>query len=193
MAIPFEKIKPDFDQIRDFILGDLKYIVDQKRGLNYAAATVAMFGCEVLAKLHLGYKKGSPRLVFARELIRNRLPEPIATTIYEATRNGLAHGYETKTIQIGKYQVILGISWRNYPHLKLNQDAENRRWTFYIHVPSLYDDLAQAFTRFEQYLQDNAEARDHFSDQWKEGRINDVRQSDQRAWNAWRKFLGIPD
>jgi hypothetical protein len=91
MGAEFAEIEQDFRELRTFILHDLDQIVGLE-GANYAAAALITCAHETLA----GLRSGAP----AHATFGETLPtiwQPVAQSLFDALRNGVGHGYATKT------------------------------------------------------------------------------------------------
>jgi hypothetical protein len=163
MAISFEKVRLDFEQLRRLVIDDLKRVVEQRIGGNYAAGLIVVCGCEALARLWHGAPDGE--LVFSKRM----LPEdwrPVGKSLYNALRNGLAHFYETKDISLNGQRVTLALSWRKHRHLSLSDDQR----TLYLNVRTMARDLERTFDDFAQQLQKDTSSRDLFWTKRREGK-----------------------
>ena len=49
MALPFDTIKPEIDRLRNFVIGDLNYLIKQDTGGNYLAAAIVTCACDTLS------------------------------------------------------------------------------------------------------------------------------------------------
>src|SRR5207253_713989 len=96
MAIDFENIRKDFEELQGFVLTDLEIITRAPTGGNYAAALLITTACEALGTLLYGTDSGGTDF-FANYLLPPRW-RPVAKSIYDALRNGLAHSFSTKAI-----------------------------------------------------------------------------------------------
>lgn len=113
---------------------------------------VALAHAEVLAKLR-GVDKDA---VFAETLPREW--RPVRRSLYDALRNGIVHGYATKTLRVDGSPVGIGVSWRDHPHLSLDP----ARRTVFLNVETMAADLRRAFENYEAELLANADARERF-------------------------------
>lgn len=95
MSGSFDLIEKEFYKLRDFVLNDLALLVILPKGGNYAAALLVATACEALGLLR--YESGKGDEFFKNYLVPERW-RPVASTIFDALRNGLAHSFETKVI-----------------------------------------------------------------------------------------------
>ena len=175
MAVPFERIKPEVDRLRNFIVGDLDYLVKQKRGGNYVAAALITCACDVLAHLKYGAKNRG-ELFFAEIVPLEWVP--LASTLYEAVRHGIVHSYDTKIICIGSRKVIVNISWGAKPHFHLSSD----RKTIHINIKDLAADFKNGFKRFEADLRKKPALRATFEKYMRKFREISVHENDRATW-----------
>lgn len=176
MAVPFETIKPEIDRLRDYIIGDLDYLVRQDTGGNYLAAALITCACDTLSYLKYGDKNRGER--FFAEVIPVESKE-LARVLYEAVRDGVVHFYDTKTISIGSRKLIVNISWRAMPHFHLSQD----RSTLHINIRDLATQFKDALDRFEAELKQRSDLRETFASSMSKSREVSVRENAQKAWN----------
>jgi hypothetical protein len=164
----FDSIKEEFYELRDFILVDLRILLGSPAGGNYAAALLITTACEVVGPLR--YENNGEREFFKNYLI----PEtwrPVAASVYDALRNGLAHSFATKTImQINGSPVEIGVSWKDKPHFKY--DATEA--TVYINVRELSEALERAFEAYENELANQSDLCDLFRKRRQRKRTVDI-------------------
>jgi hypothetical protein len=82
-------------------------------GANYAAAALITCAHETLA----GLRSGAP----AHATFGETLPtiwQPVAQSLFDALRNGVVHGYATKTLIVNGRRIELSVSWREQQHLR---------------------------------------------------------------------------
>jgi len=97
----------------------------------------------------------------------------------DALRNGIVHGYETKTIRVGGADIELSVAWRTGRHQTFDSGQ------LILAVPDLADGLRGAFEDFEATLRGNADAREHFRERLRRGRVHEVRgPAEREAWQA---------
>ena len=139
MAVEFAAIERDFEELRSFILNDIRQIVALEQGANYAAAAIIACAHETLAQLHL---RGSRKYATFAETLPTAW-RAVAPSLFDALRNGIAHGYATKTIVVAGSRVEIGVSWRERQHLSFDPIGE----LLYLNVQQLAKDLEAAFAR----------------------------------------------
>src|SRR3989442_1761070 len=119
MVVEYEDIRSKFEELRNFIINDLKLLVGQENGGNYITACLIVCACEALSWLRNG-KPYKGELFFSEMMLPHKW-QAVASTLYDALRNGIVHGYETMDVVIGPTRVVLAVSWKQKPHLKFEQ------------------------------------------------------------------------
>ncbi len=172
----FDAIKDDFTELRDFFVNDLRILLQSPIGGNYAAVLVTTTACEVLGPLR--FENNGERTFFREYLVPNAW-RPLAGSLYDALRNGLAHSYATKTIvNIDGLRVELGISWQEKPHLRFDSEAS----TVYINVRELVQTLILGFETYENELKSEQELCERFRMRREKKRIVNVPDAERQAW-----------
>src|SRR5215472_12815557 len=90
-----------FRQLHDFLHHDLWNVLGMEHGGNYTAALLIVVGAEALSLL----RGDGPDVVFTQLLTKHGLDPLVAGDIASALRNGLAHSFETKFVQVGPRRV----------------------------------------------------------------------------------------
>lgn len=154
MRIPYSRIKTRFKRVRHFLTNDLNLLITQPSGGNYLAAFMIACTCDTIAWFRCGTNRGDSILA---ELLS---PEwrPVASSLYDAMRNGIAHRYETKTLRIGDKRVEIGISWKKKPHLRFSR---NRKVVF-LNIQTLAQQVFDMLDAYEQELKTDASLRERF-------------------------------
>src|SRR2546426_7151758 len=115
MAVEYEAIRGKYEQLRSFIINDLTLLVQQETGGNYLAACLIACACEALSRFKYGLPhKGE---LFFSEMTLTEKWKPVAESLYDALRNGIVHGYDTKFIIVASHRVEIVVSWKQHPHL----------------------------------------------------------------------------
>ncbi len=114
----------------------------ERKPPNYAAALLIVIGCEALSRL-LG--RSSPYSVFVDDLMGRypQLDQHMARDLARAVRNGLAHTFDSKFIQVGQAGPLIEIivSWREHEHLQMRREPPG----LYLHLPTMQADLERVF------------------------------------------------
>jgi len=177
----FDGIKEEFLELRDFILKDLRILLESPVGGNYAAALLITTACEVVGPPF--YENNGEREFFKNYLVPKSW-RSVAASIYDALRNGLAHSFTPKTIvQINGSSVEIGISWKEKPHFKYDPTEA----TVYINVRELSRALERAFDDYEKELENRRDLCDLFRKRREKKRIVDIKDSTERQ--AWKRLI----
>jgi len=181
VTIAFDAIESRFRELRDFVLNDLNLLLGSPRGGNYAAALLIATACEALG--HLRYESGGGSKFFEEYM----LPEnwrPVSDSLFNALRNGLAHRFAPKVLlQVNSGPIELGISWREKPHLRCDQE----KGCVYLNITNMAQSLALAFEAYDSQLREDPVFRDRFDQRWGKGRVVEVQDATER--HAWRQLL----
>lgn len=181
MSDSFDLIEKEFYELRDFFLNDLTLLVNLPKGGNYAATLLVANACEVLGRLR--YESGEGDEFFKHYLVPESW-KPVASTIFNALRNGLAHSFATKVIvQISGAVLNLGISWKEKPHFVY--DA--KEGCLYLNVQNLSDALRHAFEQYETELYTDTNLCELFLKRRQRKMTVDVRNSAERQ--EWERLL----
>jgi len=154
MDVSYDDIKKDFENIRHYFTNDLSVLVKQDVSVNYLAAFLIACACETIAWYRHHTDKG--HLVF-KELLPDRW-KPVAFSLYDVMRNGIAHRYETKTLIVGETRLEICISWKEKPHLTFSPDKR----AVYLNVKDMAAQLLVTFEQYERDLRESPELRKNF-------------------------------
>ena len=117
MAVPYETIRAEVERLCNYVTHDLDILIAQEVGGNYLAAALITRACNAISYLKYGQcYRGD---LFFTEILPD-LWKPVAKTLYDVIRHGIAHTYETKTIILNSRRLDIGVSWRAKPHLHLS-------------------------------------------------------------------------
>ena len=178
MAVPFDIIEPEVGRLRNFIVGDLDYLISQNTGGNYLAAALITCACDALSYLKHGDKNRGER--FFAEVIPLEW-KLLAPALYEAIRDGIVHSYDTKVICVGSRKVVVNISWGAMPHFHLSAD----RKTIHINIKNLAADFKDAIKRFEADLKDKPDLRETFEKAMRKSREISVQENARATWERY--------
>ena len=181
MANTYDDIKDDFEELRDFFKNDLRILIQSSVGGNYAAVLVATTACEVLGSLRF---ENNGEREFLRMYLLPETWHTVASSLYDALRNGLAHSYSTKTIlQINGTDLEVGISWSEKPHLQF----DDQRSVLYINVRELAQRVIEALATYEAELKTRPELCALYTKRRQKKRTINVHTSGER--DAWKSLL----
>ncbi|HSL03489.1 MAG TPA: hypothetical protein VK901_08125 [Nitrospiraceae bacterium] len=179
MRIPYSRIKTRYKRVRHFLTNDLKLLVIQPSGGNYLAAFMIACACETISWFRYGTNKGDS--IFAEKLLSPAW-QPVASSLYDAMRNWIAHRYETKTLRIADKRLEIGISWKKKPHLSFSR---NRKVVF-LNIQTLSEQVFHMLDEYEEELKTNSSLRERFYQSMK-GKWQ--QKPDGGELEAWKTIL----
>lgn len=176
--IEFAKIEKQFEETLGFLQRDLSRIRVLEPGVNYAAAALIACACEVIAK-----RRGAAGAdVFKNLLPPGRPYELISKTLYEALRNGLVHGYDTKEIVFDGTSIGLMIAWKETRHLSVVPHGGKQ--CLVLNVQALSDRLSSEIDKFREELKQSPEARDKFFTTCRRDERKEVHDVEAIEWRS---------
>jgi hypothetical protein len=175
VSVAYAQIRAEFTQLRAFVLNDIERMLRLEPGVNYAAAAVIACGFEALANVRDGHKNAGQR-PFAETLPADW--RPVASSLFDALRNGIVHGYETQRIRVGARTIELSIAWRETGHLTWYDDQ------LVLNVRALAEGLRERFDEYEEQLKADATARDRFLTRRRRDREHRVSEGEATAWRV---------
>jgi len=168
-----DTVRETFDQLRQFLKSDLRQILAQEQGGNYAVALLIAVACEALSQL-----QGLPDDEMLVQLFSKQgLSREMARDVAEALRHGLAHIYETKFIQAGKLRFELVVSWGKKPHLKVRKNPPG----IYLNVRAMSDDLREILRDLDQNLPPGGA----LPRRWLKKRFHQAQPKSITQWQKW--------
>jgi hypothetical protein len=175
ISIGYAQIQTDLAKLRSFVLGDIDRMLELEPGVNYAAAVVIACGFEALANVRDG-RENAGQQPFAETLPARW--RPVASSLFDALRNGIVHGYETQLIRVGDQTVELAIAWRVTEHLMWYEGQ------LVLNVRALAACLRERFDDYDQRLRADGSARDLFFKRRRRQREHQVRGDEAVAWRS---------
>lgn len=176
----FAEIEGEFEETLGYIRGDLGWLIKNKPNLHYTVALLVGCGCEMLAACR-DPRRRNGEIVFA-ELLPAGDWQVLATRVYGALRDGLAHGFDTKHILVdGKeHQVCLNSS----EPAQFEFRNSDRGLILSVQIKSIAIALCAKITGFEHVLRQDAGARERFMN----ARQPPAQLSQDEAM-AWRRLV----
>ena len=168
MAVSFEEIEKKFDKIFGFIEGDLKRIITLHPGVNYAAALLVACACDTLAEYKYG-RRGQGEKVL-RKLLPAGPYRKVAKPIYDALRDGFAHGYNGYDILFDGQTLQIAIAWKRGTHLSVRKIKEVPN--LILNVRQLCEALFLEFEKYRHTLKENETSRKFFLERYDEKRCD---------------------
>lgn len=179
MGINYEDIKEDVAELWSFFQNDLSILIRSPVGGNYAAVFLATTACEVLGPLR--FISNGDREFFRNYMVPASWRE-VASSLYDALRNGLAHSYATKTIlNVNGGDLELGISWSKMPHLSFNEQKS----VLYINARDFAEKVTAALVEYQSELQAQPDLCALYAERRLKKRIINVHTPvEHEAWKA---------
>ena len=180
-SLSFADIKKEFDESLGYIRNDITAVRHGKHTVNYTVALLIGCGCEMLAAGRSDRKH--PEKILA-ELLPPGDWRLLAAKLHTALRNGLAHGFDTKYLQVDGATIQIYISW-GY-HEAIGTQRVPGGLGLYIGIQPLAEALCAKIGQFEETLRRDEPARRRFKDACEYQRI--VKLSPNAA-AAWRRLV----
>jgi hypothetical protein len=183
MAVDYEMIRPHFEELRNFILNDLQLLVSQKNGGNYITACLIACACEAMSWLRYGVpQKGE---LFFKEMMLPDKWKPVASSLYSALRDGIVHGYNTKTIIVGSRRGEIAVSWRNFSHLMVHKAGAY----IYLNMQTMATDLKSALQKYEAELKADPKLRERYFEVITKMKNKWEKQPGPKELETWKALL----
>lgn len=171
-------IKKEFNDSVGYIRQDLRWLQLHNSGLNYTVLLLVGCGCEMLAAIG-GDKKRRGEKVFA-ELLPAGDWRLLATRLYTALRDGLAHGFDTKHLDVDRLTVHLFISWSQRTAIALH--PMDSGYGVHIGAQPMVDALCREIDKLETLLQQDEVVRHRFKTAAEYQRTAPLNQNETAAW-----------
>lgn len=185
----YNEIKEEFDNSLGYIRNDITAIRQGAATINYTVMLLIGCGCEMLAAT-LGDRKRRGERVFA-ELLPPGDWRLLADSIYTALRDGLAHGFDTKHLDVGGTLIQIQVSWSNANACEIIQTPKGP-W-LRIGVSPIATALIAKINEYEKLLQApaNEEARVLFKKSCDQQRTKPLNQHERAAWTRLMTAAGL--
>jgi hypothetical protein len=166
-------VRETFDELRQALTHVVTPLLDLDNVGHYAVALLVAIGSEALSRL----QGKSQDIVFVGLLTKHGLEPELASEVFDALRNGIAHTYNTKFIKKGSFTVELIVSWREKPHLSSRRDPPG----LFLNVRTMWADLRQVIDALDAALPPGG----NLPAEWVEesNTFGDPRTA--RAWRHW--------
>ena len=130
-----DTVREAFDELRQALKGVVNPLLAQTEGGHYAIALLVAIGSEALSRLQ-GF--GEERVFVEMTRKRGLTPE-MASGLYNALRNGIAHTYD-KFIKTGDLTIELIVSWGQKKRLTVRRTPPG----LFLNVRTMWEDLREA-------------------------------------------------
>ncbi|MDP8983316.1 MAG: hypothetical protein M3O35_22300 [Acidobacteriota bacterium] len=176
-SLSFADIEKEFDESLGYIRNDIAELRRLNCSLNYTVALLVGCACEVLASC--GVERRHDYQIFA-ELLPEGDWRLLAKPLFNALRNGLAHGFDTKHLHVGKEAIQIYISWseKNVISIREATGADG----LFIGIQPLAERLCARINEFRAKLQSDEVARHQFRRASQRERTAQCSQSETEAW-----------
>jgi hypothetical protein len=171
-------VKKEFDESLGYVRQDIMWLQKHDCGLNYTVALHVGCGCEMLAAAR-GEKKRRGDRVFAKLLPAGdwRL---LSDRLYTALRDGLAHGFDTKHLNVDGQAFQIYIAWRHPNVIEIRRVREGLR--LWVGIQVLAAALCTEIGEFEKELQQDETVRKLFRQACEYQRLAPLNQNEAAAW-----------
>jgi hypothetical protein len=186
MALTYADIEDEFDYSLGYVRQDIAWLRQHNSGLNYTVGLLIGCGCEMLAAGG-GDKKRRGENVFA-ELLPPGDWRLLAERLYTALRDGLAHGFDTKHLDVDGQTIQIYISWSNTEIIQIQRVP--KALGLYIGVQPLAQALCTKIDEFERTLKIDEAARERFKAASKYQRLATLDKNEAEAWRRLVKAAG---
>ena len=177
-SLSWPDIKTEFDESLGYVRQDIRWLQQHNSDLNYTVALLVGCGCEMLAAAG-GDKRRRGEAVFA-ELLPVGDWRLLANRLYTALRDGLAHGFDTKHLDVDGQAIQIHISSLYQEVIAIQRfDKGLRLW---VGVEHLADALCAQIDKFENVLQQDESARKRFREACEYQRLAALNQNEAAAW-----------
>jgi len=102
-----DTVRETFDHLRLTLRTEIPRQLEHPEGGHYVVALLVAIGSEALSRLQ-GYGK---KRVFLEMTTKHGLSPAMASDVFDALRQGIAHTYDTKFIKAGVPKIELIVSW----------------------------------------------------------------------------------
>jgi hypothetical protein len=184
VAVPapptWKDIEDEFKHSLGYVRGDIKWLIDRNSGLNYTIALLIGCGCEMLAAAEGDIKCRRGERVFA-ELLPAGDWRLLADRLYSALRDGLAHGFDTKHIDIDGKPIQIYISSHYQDAMAIIRMGHGLGLA--VGVQTLAVALCDKIDQFEVLLRQNEPARRLFKTAIEYQRTLLLNATERAAWD----------
>jgi hypothetical protein len=166
----FAELRASLENNMNHILRDDR--INENQAGHYPAAILIVVGSEALSQLR-GKRDDH---VFVEMMAEHGVENVFARKLFDALRNGLAHLWDTNSLDVGREQVELVVAWKETRHLSLRSSPSPG---LNLNVRAMWDDLQKALTKYAAVL-----GRDASPAPSRETSLTE----DQTTLEAWRRF-----
>jgi hypothetical protein len=180
-GLSFEDIEKEYEESLGYIKNDVSALCGQNETVNYTVALLVACACEVMATAAV--KGMQPKDVFAG-LLPDGDWKALAKPLYEALRNGLAHKFDTKHLQVDGKSVQIYFRWTGEHIVEIV--SVSSRIGLFIGTRPLGRLLCKKIDEFRDGLQADAAARERFRQAY---RCQNTTKCSTVETAAWRRLV----
>jgi hypothetical protein len=177
-SLSWADIRTEFAESLGYVRQDIRWLQQHNSGLNYTVALLIGCGCEMLAAA------SGDRHRRGEQLLGELLPAGdwrlLATRLYTALRDGLAHGFDTKHLDVDGETIQIYISWSTKEIIEIR--PVDKGLGLYLGVQPLAASLCARIDEFERVLQQDETARKLFRKACEYQRRARLNQYEAPAW-----------
>jgi hypothetical protein len=162
--VSFADIKKEFEESLGYIHNDIEWLCEHDSSLNYTIALLIGCACEALSD---GGAYPSKQAALA-DLLPDDDWKRLAAPLFDSLRNGLAHSFDTKHLQVGTQSVQIYMNFRTQAIIVIEsmQDGDG----LILGTRPLAKKMCQKIKEFETKLRNDPEACRRFRDAMQRGR-----------------------
>jgi hypothetical protein len=180
VEVAFAEIRDEFNQTFGYVRQDIQAIIAQNPSLHYTLGLLICCACEMLAE----HKSLKEHEVFTSLLPATNSYPVIGKSMWDALRNGLAHGFRPKTLRIGSHQWRFSICHEG-PLVRVTEGEPN--W-LRLNVKTLNELVSAKINAYEEELRQSPSARLEFRNRHASTDVRPI-PSGTREAEAWRSLL----
>jgi hypothetical protein len=177
-ALSWADVKREFDESLGYVRQDIRWLREHDCGLNYTVALLVGCGCEMLSAG--GEDKGRRGEAIFAKLLPTSDWRLLADKLYTAIRDGLAHGFDTKQLEVDGQMIQIDICWPHSSVIEVrNVDGSVE---VLVGIQPLAAALCAKIDDFEKLLQNDATARKRFRQSREYQRVTQLNRTEISAW-----------
>lgn len=174
----FADIQEEFKVSFGYIQNDMRAISCGKETINYTLALLVAVACEMLAAA--GKDRTHPEKVLAEVLPAQW--GPLAKRLFDAIRNGLAHGFDTKHIVVDGVSHQIYMQWHGTVPVEVVRSGGDIR--LYIRPRVLADLICAKIDNLKELLRREAARKIWLENVHLHEREMMLDSKEKAAWNA---------
>jgi len=187
---PTDDALEEFKVLRERLKAGARRVMEiNRKHPHYVAAVIMAIGCEAVGRLLTALDGGSraPHEIFVKDLVRpyKRLDDEMGQDLFDAIRNGIAHRFDTKPIELkdGR-QIRVIVNWgEGRPHLGVRHDPLE----IYVNLFQMQRDFEAMLDRYRDEVRRTSSPGRQLAEAWyREWRaVTYAKDSDL----GWQRFL----